>query len=59
MKEARRNDQWIGAVRKFLRLGLGVEDIALHIHCDVEDVRREVRILRESGELAKIYRGEE
>ena len=55
MGEAERNSQWIRRVRGALAEGLGVEDIALRLSCDVEDVRREVSILRENGALARIY----
>lgn len=55
MDNAARNSQWICRVRQALAEGFGVEDIALRLSCAVEDVRNEVRILRESGLLARIY----
>jgi hypothetical protein len=53
---SQQNSMWIYRVRKLLKLGFGVEDIALREKCDVECVRAEVAILRESGELSRIYR---
>lgn len=55
MDKARRNSHWICRVREDLAQGFGVEDIALRLSCAVEDVRREVRILRDEGLLARIY----
>lgn len=55
---AQANSQWICRVRESLREGYGVEDIALRLKCDVEDVRQEVKILREQGDLERIYRGQ-
>lgn len=55
MTAAHLNSMWIGAVREALRLGFGVEDIAVQLGCNVESVRLEVSILRQSGELKKIY----
>ena len=51
-----RNSQWICRVREHLREGFGVEDIAIRLKCDVEAVRAEVWILREQGDLERIYR---
>lgn len=42
-------------VRAYLLDGWGVEDIAVLRGYDVDAVRLEVRILKESGELAKMY----
>lgn len=53
---ARANSQWIGQVQRLLREGYGVEDIALRLGCDVEDVRREVKILRDMGIIKEIVR---
>jgi hypothetical protein len=53
---AQANTMWICRVREALREGYGVEDIALRERCDVEDVRREVQILREEGALATMFR---
>ncbi|GAB5434768.1 MAG: hypothetical protein EpisKO_41380 [Epibacterium sp.] len=55
MNSERSNSLWVVAVRQLLRAGFGVEDIALKTGRDSEDVRREVNILRESRELARIY----
>lgn len=49
------NTDWQYRVRSHLRDGYGVEDIAVNLRCPVADVRREVEILREAGELQKIY----
>ncbi len=53
--QAARNSLWIVKVRICLQDGYGVEDISLMLNCSVEDVRREVEILRESNLLALIY----
>ena len=55
MDRATRNSMWICQVREALSDGLGVEDIALKLSCAVEDVRREVRILREGQNLQRIF----
>lgn len=52
-----RNSMWQDHVRKLLGEGYGAEDIAVLTHCCAEDVRREIKILRESGELSSIYGG--
>lgn len=43
-------------VRNLLMAGYGVEDIALKLRANLEDVRFAVRMLRSEGELDKIYR---
>ena len=48
-------DVWQQRVRHDLQDGLGVEDIARNTRADVEDVRREVSILRANGDLQKIF----
>lgn len=53
---AQANSNWQGMVRTLLRDGLGVEDIALRLKCDVAHVRAEVEILRHSGDLARMFR---
>jgi len=55
MPTAEQNTQWICRVREALAEGLGVEDIALRLSCAVEDVRREVEILRETDNLGRLY----
>lgn len=50
------NSNWQARVRALLREGFGVEDIAVRLSCRVEDVRREVEILRATGELKEIVR---
>lgn len=54
MDRASENSMWICQVREALSDGLGVEDIALKLSCDVEDVRQEVRILRDGWNLQNI-----
>lgn len=54
MNRAAKNSMWICQVREALSDGLGVEDIALKLSCDVEDVRQEVRILRDGRHLNNI-----
>lgn len=49
------NSQWIGQVNRLLREGLGVEDIAIRLKCDVEAVRVEVAILREMVALDDMF----
>lgn len=58
MKPETQNDAWQQRVRFHLSQGLGVEDIALKLRADVESVRREVDILRETGALAMMFGGE-
>ncbi len=53
---AQRNSMWQAHVRRLLREGYGAEDIAVLTKYPVRDVRQEIAILRESGELAGIYR---
>lgn len=53
---AQRNTMWQARVRELLREGFGTEDIAILTETHPETVRREVAILRESGELKNIYR---
>lgn len=53
---AQRNTMWQAHVRRLLSEGYGVEDIAVITKCPADDVRREVEILRASGELKDIYR---
>ena len=52
---AHANDAWQTVVRRLLREGYGVEDVAIKLRCDVDDVRREVAILRASGDLARMF----
>jgi len=55
MRRAQRNSMWQHTVRKMLGQGYGVEDIAVRRGYEPDDVRREIKILREAGELAAIY----
>ena len=52
-----RNSMWQDHVRKLLGEGYGVEDIAVLTRYEPDVVRREVDILRGSGELSAIYGG--
>lgn len=56
MQSAEKNSAWIAMVRNMLSLGFGVEDIALKSKSKLEDVRREVNILRANGDLKSIYK---
>ena len=49
------NHKWIAQVRRLLMAGYGVEDIAIRLDCSVEDVRLEVKILREYGSLSRMF----
>lgn len=53
---AQQNTVWQTKVRRLLSEGLGVEDMIAQYEMNGADVRREVQILRESGELSQIYR---
>jgi len=50
------NSMWQARVKDLLKRGYGVEDIGVMLGCDPEHVRIEVRILRETGELDKMFR---
>ena len=52
------NTTWIYQVRQMLKSGYGTEDIAINLKCKLQDVKNEVDILRQSGELKKIYGAE-
>lgn len=52
----RSNSKWQGDVARLLGEGFGVDDIAIRLKCDADDVRREVQILRQEGRLAEIVR---
>lgn len=56
-KAERRNSAWQGRVKSLTAQGWGSEDIANRLGCDLQDVRREIQILRESGELKKMFGG--
>jgi uncharacterized protein YerC len=44
-------------IRDMLKEGFGVEDIHVRTGLDLEHVRKVVRGLRHSGELARMFRG--
>lgn len=52
-----RGDRWFARVEKMLWQGYGVEDIAIRLRCEIEDVRRHVATLRKSARLAKMFGG--
>ena len=52
---SQQNTMWICQVKKLLKEGFGTEDIAIKLKCKINDVRNEVKILREMGELDRIY----
>jgi len=56
---AQRNSNWQANVRTLLRQGYGVEDIALRLKCEADEVRREVAILRAEGWLSRAFGGAE
>ena len=51
---ASRNSQWMVTVRRMLRQGWGVEDIAVRLKCHPNNVRAEVEIYRKEGRLREI-----
>lgn len=53
---AHSNTMWQARVKSMLREGFGAEDIAIITGSSADDVRREIEILRASGELKTIYR---
>ena len=53
---AQRNTNWQARVKQLLRMGYGVEDIAIQTRKRVSKVRAEVEILRVTGKLTEIYR---
>lgn len=56
MDKVSQNNSWQARVAEYLRQGYGVEDIAVFLDCDVQDVRNEVAILRSEGRLDGLYR---
>lgn len=54
-EQARQNSQWQGRIKRLLREGWGVEDMAARHNICIRAARREVQILRETGELKVIY----
>lgn len=48
------DDVWVYAVKKLLRHGYGVEDIALMLNADPEEVREVVNEYRQSGRISEI-----
>ena len=54
-KQAQRNSTWITQVRRLLRAGFGVDDIAVDLKCRADDGRAEVAILRKDGVLNEWY----
>lgn len=56
-RSERRNSLWQGRVKAMIAQGFGCEDIAFRLECNLEDVQREIKILRESGELKKMFKG--
>lgn len=51
MPTAQQNTIWQSKVWTTLRAGYGVEDVAVMLKCNVDDVRREVQIAREEGTI--------
>ena len=55
MPRNKANEQWQRYVKSLLGQGWGVEDISVKMGCDIEHVRAEVQILRQSGALKRVY----
>lgn len=55
MGTQQQNTMWQCRVRQMLEQGFGAEDIADKDGCPVEDVRKEIEILRAEGYLEHIY----
>jgi DNA-binding NarL/FixJ family response regulator len=55
-RKAFQNSDWQWRVRRLLKAGFGVEDIAEILKCKLETVRQEVSILREDGDLESMFR---
>lgn len=51
------NTMWSARVRSLLKEGYGVENIAVMMDARLDDVQREVEILRNSGELEWMFKG--
>lgn len=52
-----RDREFSARVAGQMRLGFGVEDIAVKLRCPVAEVRREADLLRRLGTLDDLYRG--
>ena len=52
-------NKWLGAVHLMLKQGYGVEDIALKLNTNVENIRLEVNSLRDLGVLETAFLPEE
>lgn len=53
--KSRSNSMWQHTVRKMLSKGYGVEDISVLKGFDINDLRAEVKILRKTGDLEKMF----
>jgi len=58
MNKAQKNTMWSRKVRTLLKDGYGVDDISIMTKTDIEEVRLEVKILRETGQIKGIVRGQ-
>lgn len=54
MAKADKNTAWSREVKRLMRKGYGVEDVAVILKCDLQYVRDEVQILREEGRIEEI-----
>lgn len=50
-----RKAYWFKRVEGMLKRGFGVEDIAIKLHCDTEEVRAHVVFLRKTGALRRLF----
>lgn len=48
------NTMWQTKVHRLLKAGYGIEDISVKLGCREADVRTEVTILREEGDLRRV-----
>ena len=48
-------NKWLGGVHSLLKAGFGVEDIAQKLNTDVENIRLEVKALRDLGVLETTF----
>ena len=52
------NAPWVSEAERLLSEGYGAEDIAVKLNINTDDVRKLVGLLRLSGALQELYRGQ-
>ena len=52
------NAPWVSEAERLLSEGYGVEDIAVKLNINTDDVRKLVGLLRLRGALQELYRGQ-